>query len=99
MDACSNVPTTVFAVGMALERNPDAASAMLAAGWEVRRAARISSHHHLLRAVTHNASSAQIATHGYRWIDYQNVEPDVEAVHIKKVDPSAGACVRACVRF
>lgn len=39
---------TVYAVGLALERNPDAAKAMVAADWE-------------------------IASHGYRWIDYQNV--------------------------
>ncbi len=30
-----NVPLTVYAVGQALERNPDAARAMAAAGWEV----------------------------------------------------------------
>lgn len=29
------LPVTVFAVGMALERNPEAAAAMQAAGWEV----------------------------------------------------------------
>jgi peptidoglycan/xylan/chitin deacetylase (PgdA/CDA1 family) len=39
------LPVTVFAVGQALERNPDAARAMVAAGWEV-------------------------ASHGWRWIDY-----------------------------
>jgi len=53
------VPCTVFAVGMALQRNPDAASAMVGAGWEV-------------------------ASHGYRWIDYQNVDPETEAEHIRK---------------
>ena len=50
---------TVFAVGMALERNPDAARAMVDAGWEV-------------------------ASHGYRWIDYQNVPEDVEREHIAR---------------
>ena len=39
------VPVTVYGVAMALERNPPAVAAMLAADWE-------------------------IATHGYRWIDY-----------------------------
>jgi peptidoglycan/xylan/chitin deacetylase (PgdA/CDA1 family) len=54
-----NLPVTVFAVGMALERNPEAAKAMANAGWEV-------------------------ASHGYRWIDYQNVTEDVEREHIRK---------------
>jgi peptidoglycan/xylan/chitin deacetylase (PgdA/CDA1 family) len=30
-----NIPCTVFAVGAALEKNPDAAHAMLASGWEI----------------------------------------------------------------
>jgi peptidoglycan/xylan/chitin deacetylase (PgdA/CDA1 family) len=42
------LPLTAFAVGMAIERNPAAAEALLRAGHE-------------------------IATHGYRWIDYQYV--------------------------
>jgi putative urate catabolism protein len=50
---------TVFAVGMALERNPDAARAMVAAGFE-------------------------IASHGWRWIDYQYVDEDVERDHIAR---------------
>mmetsp|Transcript_27582 Transcript_27582/g.58289 ORF Transcript_27582/g.58289 Transcript_27582/m.58289 type:complete len:332 (+) Transcript_27582:75-1070(+) len=54
-----NVPCTVFAVGMALERNPAAAKAMVNAGWE-------------------------IASHGYRWWDYQNVEEGVEREHIRR---------------
>lgn len=53
------VTCTVFAVGMALERNPTAANAMVRAGWEV-------------------------ASHGYRWWDYQNVNLDVEREHIKR---------------
>ena len=44
---------------MALERNPAAGKAMLAAGWEV-------------------------ASHGYRWIDYQTVPEEVERAHIAK---------------
>jgi peptidoglycan/xylan/chitin deacetylase (PgdA/CDA1 family) len=31
----NNIPCTVFAVGMALEKNPDAARAMVSAGWEI----------------------------------------------------------------
>lgn len=53
------VPCTVFAVGMALERNPQACSAMVEAGWEV-------------------------ASHGYRWIDYQNVDEATEREHIAR---------------
>lgn len=53
-----DVPLTVFGVGMALERNPDAAAAMAEAGHEV-------------------------ASHGWRWIDYHNVPCEVERQHIK----------------
>ncbi|KAL7533141.1 hypothetical protein ACHAWF_004360 [Thalassiosira exigua] len=54
-----DVKCTVFAVGMALERNPAAAKAMAEAGWEV-------------------------ASHGYRWWDYQEVPEDVEREHIRR---------------
>src|SRR2546423_2057907 len=54
-----NLPVTVYGVAMALERNPPAVAAMLAADWE-------------------------IATHGYRWIDYQYVAEAVEREHIAK---------------
>ena len=52
-----NLPVTVYAVAMALERNPPAVAAMVASGWE-------------------------IATHGYRWIDYQYIPEEVEREHI-----------------
>mmetsp|Transcript_45962 Transcript_45962/g.98027 ORF Transcript_45962/g.98027 Transcript_45962/m.98027 type:complete len:95 (-) Transcript_45962:108-392(-) len=55
------VPVTVFAVGMALERNESAARAMQESGWE-------------------------IASHGYRWIDYQNVPEDEEREHIRSAE-------------
>jgi putative urate catabolism protein len=48
---------TVFAVGMALERNPEAARAMVESGFE-------------------------IASHGWRWIDYQYVDEATEREHI-----------------
>ena len=51
------IPITVFAVAMALERNPEAASAMVEAGHEV-------------------------ASHGWRWISYQSVDPETERRHI-----------------
>ena len=54
-----NLPLTVYAVAMALERNPEAGKAMVEAGWEV-------------------------ASHGYRWIDYQYVGEEVERSHIQK---------------
>jgi len=55
--AARGVPVTVYGIAMALERNPAAVEAMLAADWE-------------------------IATHGYRWIDYQYVAEPVEREHI-----------------
>ncbi|RMX66093.1 hypothetical protein DD238_001163 [Peronospora effusa] len=53
------LPLTVYAVGLALEKNPEAAKAMKDAGWEV-------------------------ASHGYRWIDYQNVNEVTERDHLWK---------------
>jgi putative urate catabolism protein len=53
------VPITVYAVAMALERNPAAVAAMREAEWE-------------------------IATHGYRWIDYQFLPEAVEREHLAK---------------
>jgi putative urate catabolism protein len=53
------IPVTVYAVAMALERNPAVAQAMLAADWE-------------------------IASHGYRWIDYQYVDEATEREHIQQ---------------
>ncbi len=53
------VPVTVFAVAMAIERNPDAVEAMQEAGWE-------------------------IASHGYRWVDYQFVDEVTERKHLRQ---------------
>ena len=53
------INVTVFAVAMALERNKDAAEAMISAGHEV-------------------------ASHGWRWIDYHNIAENVEREHIAK---------------
>lgn len=53
-----NLPATVFAVGLAMEQNPDAAKAMVDAGFE-------------------------IASHGWRWINYQYMDEDTEREHIK----------------
>jgi allantoinase len=53
------IPVTIFAVAMALERNPEAARAMVEQGHEV-------------------------ASHGWRWIDYQNVEETVEREHLHR---------------
>ena len=52
------LPLTVYGVGQAIERNPDAARAMIDAGWEV-------------------------ASHGYRWIDYLEMPEDEEREHIR----------------
>ena len=56
--AAHGLPLTVFAVGQALERNPDAAAAMVESGWE-------------------------IASHGWRWIDYAEFSEDEEREHIR----------------
>ncbi|MFD8951274.1 allantoinase PuuE [Streptomyces xanthophaeus] len=52
-------PLTVHAVAQALARNPDAARAMAAAGWEV-------------------------ASHGWRWIDYRDVPEAVERADVAR---------------
>ena len=52
-----NLPLTVYAVGMAMERNPEVGPAMVEAGWEV-------------------------ASHGYRWIDYDGMPEAEERDHI-----------------
>jgi len=52
------LPVTVYGVAMALERNPEAVTAMAEADWE-------------------------IASHGYRWIDYQHVEEETERAHLR----------------
>lgn len=54
-----NIPVTVFGVAMALERNPEVATAMLESGWE-------------------------IASHGYRWIDYQKIDLSIERQHMEQ---------------
>jgi putative urate catabolism protein len=53
------LPLTVFAVAMAMERNPAAVEAMLGAEWE-------------------------IASHGYRWINYQHVDEATERAHMQR---------------
>ena len=54
------LPVTVFAVGMAVARYPEAATAMAEAGWEV-------------------------ASHGWRWIDYHDVDEATERDHLARV--------------
>jgi putative urate catabolism protein len=53
------LPLTVYAVAMALERNPAAVKAFLEAGHE-------------------------IASHGWRWINYQHVPIDEEREHMRR---------------
>lgn len=53
------LPITVYAVAMAMARNPEAVAAMIDADWE-------------------------IASHGYRWIDYQYAGEELEREHIRK---------------
>ena len=54
-----DLPVTVFAVAMALERHPDACAAMLGAGHE-------------------------IASHGWRWIDHQDMPEAEERAQIRR---------------
>jgi putative urate catabolism protein len=58
MFAERGLPISVFAVGMALARHPEAAAAIVEAGHEV-------------------------VSHGYRWIDYQFVDEEVERRHLR----------------
>lgn len=53
------VPLTVFAVGMAVERNPEPVRALFEDGHE-------------------------ICSHGYRWIDYQEIDIDTEREHMQR---------------
>jgi allantoinase len=53
------IPITVFAVAMALERNQEAARAMIEGGHEV-------------------------ASHGWRWIDYRDVDEATERQHMAR---------------
>jgi putative urate catabolism protein len=54
-----DVPVTVFAVALALEKYPEIAKAFLSGGHE-------------------------IASHGYRWINYQDIDEKTEREHMKK---------------
>jgi len=53
------LPLTIFAVGMALERNPAVAEALVADGHEV-------------------------ASHGWRWISYQDIDEATEREHMAR---------------
>jgi putative urate catabolism protein len=53
------IPITVFAVGMAVEKNPEPVQALHAAGHE-------------------------ICSHGYRWINYQYIDKDIEREHMQR---------------
>ena len=62
------LPLTVYAVAQALERNLEAAQAMVDAGWEV-------------------------ASHGWRWIDYGDFSEAEERAHMQR---AIAAIERAC---
>jgi len=52
------MPVTVYAVGMAMERHPEAVASWVEADWE-------------------------IATHGWRWINYQDIPESTEREHLQ----------------
>jgi allantoinase len=54
-----DLPLTVYAVAQALERNPEAARAMVESGWEV-------------------------ASHGWRWIDYLDMPEEDERADMRR---------------
>jgi allantoinase len=60
----SEIPCTLFAVGMALERNPAVCDC--------------------LKQMMMGACAWEVASHGYRWIDYQNVDEATERDHIQR---------------
>ena len=62
------LPVTVFAVGMALQRNPEVVQAML-------------------------AGKHEIASHGWRWIDYQSVDEATEREHVDRAVKAIEALV------
>jgi putative urate catabolism protein len=53
------IPLTIYAIGLALEQNPDAAAAMVEANYE-------------------------IASHGWRWIDYKRIPEAEERAHLDR---------------
>lgn len=63
----SALPLTAFAVGRALELQPDAGAALAEAGHEV-------------------------AGHGWRWIDYREVDEAVEREHIERTCATIARC-------
>ena len=54
-------PVTIYAVGMALERNPK-----------------------ICKSLKNTLPLWEIASHGYRWIDYCNMDEETELLHLKK---------------
>jgi putative urate catabolism protein len=54
-----DIPVTIFAVAMALEKYPEMAKAFTDAGYE-------------------------ICSHGYRWINYQNIDEKTEREHMQR---------------
>ena len=61
------IPCTVFACGMALERNPQVC---LTLKEEINK--------------TKEEGAWEVASHGYRWIDYQHVDEETEMKHIER---------------
>jgi len=62
------VPITVFAVGMAVDRNPEPVRSLFEDGHE-------------------------ICSHGYRWLDYQDIDIDTERRHMQKAIAAIEAAI------
>jgi allantoinase len=78
------IPCTVFAVGMALERNPLVCKALKVC---CQRSVTLSGRLVLPPAHSYFSKDTpewEVASHGYRWWNYQHVDVEVEREHIRR---------------
>ena len=88
------LPCTVFAVGMALERNPAVCHALKETpSWEVASHGKAKWCFSIILGIDYRLkllSAGSLYLHplslstGYRWIDYQNVDEETERDHIAR---------------
>ena len=98
-----HMPVTVYAVAKALELNP--AAGKVGGMWQdltrhVRQRVTLDSVPDARCTCATTTPQAmveagwEVASHGYRWIDYQNMPEEEEREHIRKV---SAACPRHCL--